>query len=178
MEVELSTSRQLKVRCPHRVRLTPGPTRGAALATEAWDWEGNVQVRLVSHLRAEGWAIISIAETDRKERGDDVVAAKGGRRLIVEVKGYPSTGYRDPRRSGEIKRTNPELQAKHWFADVLLHLLRTLGQVKGVEVAMCLPEARRYTTILAEVRDSLKALGIGVYVVLPTGSVLLALEHR
>ena len=161
-------------------RMPPAPRSPAqaALATEAWDWEGNVQAHLVAHLRTSGWEITSVADTERRERGHDVVAAKGRRRLVVEVKGYPSTGYRDPRRSGEIKRTNPELQAKHWFADVLLHVLRTKGLLRGVEVAICLPEAKRYATILSEVRASLEVLGVGVYFVPRDGAVRLEVEHR
>src|SRR6188508_33217 len=39
-------------------------------------WEGNVQDAIVAHLKAEGWTIISAADTASQARGIDVVAAR------------------------------------------------------------------------------------------------------
>jgi hypothetical protein len=62
-------------------------------------------VNALAHGLAErGWAIESKADTHSKERGVDLRASKEGRILLVEVKGYPSTEYRDPRRAGERNR--------------------------------------------------------------------------
>ncbi|MEC5291429.1 hypothetical protein VSX64_12505 [Aurantimonas sp. C2-6-R+9] len=73
--------------------------------TRAWYWEGNVVLALRRHLEREGWEIVRMADTRLKERGVDLQASKGGRTLLVEVKGYPLKGYSDPRRAGEIKPT-------------------------------------------------------------------------
>lgn len=143
-----------------------------------WDWEGNVQARLVEHLVREGWAITSVADVAARARADDIATSKGSRRLAVEVKGYPSRGYRDPRRANEIKPTNPTLQAKHWFAEALLKVLRRRGTGEALEVAMAFPEAARYRTLIAETEASLRTLGVGVYVVGPPDEdVELVLPH-
>jgi hypothetical protein len=81
---------------------------------------------------------------------------------MVEVKGYPSVGYRDPRRAHEIKRTNPTLQAKHWYADAMLKSLRYQGKHPGVGVAIAVPDFPRYRSLLAETSGSLRTLGVAV----------------
>lgn len=144
----------------------------AADATADWYWEGNVQEALVIHLRAQGWNITWQADTGRRERGHDVVASKGSKVLLIEVKGYPSTSYRDPRRAGEVKPTNPSLQAKHWFAEALLKAVRTRVAEPGAEVAVCFPAAPRYESLLRETLPMLSLMQIGVFVVNEQGQVV------
>jgi len=79
--------------------------------TAEWFWEGNVQATVVRHLAELGAIVQSVADTATKARGTDVVATLGGRHVHIEVKGWPSTSYADPRRASEIKRTQPTLQA-------------------------------------------------------------------
>jgi hypothetical protein len=67
-------------------------------------------------LKSGGWLIVSKANTHVKERGVDIHATKGGKELLIEVKGFPSKNYRDPRRAGERKPTNPTLQAQQWYS--------------------------------------------------------------
>ena len=85
-----------------------------------WFWEGNVQTQVVSHLGAAGWQIVRVASTATKEQGDDVVASRDGAQLVVEIKGYPSSKYADPRRASEVKSASATLQAHHWLADALI----------------------------------------------------------
>ena len=74
---------------------------------EEWHTEANVQAFLVTALVSDRWRILSVANTATKEHGIDVIAARDGQTVGVEVKGFPSRGYADPTRSGEVKRTSP-----------------------------------------------------------------------
>lgn len=143
-----------------------------------WFWEGHVQDALVAYLRRERWTITAESNTAIRAQGDDIAAVKDGRRLVVEVKGYPSLGYRDPRRAGEVKRTNPTLQAKHWFADALLKLVRIRGTRPNLAVAMAFPDAPRYRSLIEETREPLRQLAIGLFVVMPEGRVEVVLEPQ
>ena len=78
---------------------------------EEWHTEANVQAFLVTALVSDGWRILSVANTATKEHGIDVIAARDGQTVGVEVKGFPSRGYADPTRSSEVKRTSPSTQA-------------------------------------------------------------------
>lgn len=163
-------------------RAPGGPAEGEAVRASAdvpadWFWEGHVQGVLVDHLRREGWRITAVSDTARRAQGDDVAATKDGRHLVVEVKGYPSTGYRDPRRAAEVKRTNPTLQAKHWFADALLKLVRLRGTRPDTEAAVAFPDAPRYRSLIEETRGPLQQLGIGLYLVGADGTVAQVLPH-
>ncbi|MDQ3688662.1 MAG: XisH family protein [Chloroflexota bacterium] len=143
-----------------------------------WFWEGHVQSVMVAYLRSEGWTITAESNTAIRAQGDDIAAIKDGRRLVVEVKGYPSVGYRDPRRAGEVKRTNPTLQAKHWFADALLKLVRIRGKRPDVSAAMAFPDSPRYRSLVEETGDPLRQLGIGLYFVVPDGRVEVVIQPR
>lgn len=126
----------------------------------AWYWEGNVQEVIVRRLRRDGWRIVSTADAGAREQGDDIRAERERSILVVEVKGYPSQTYADPRRAGETKRTNPTLQAKHWLAEAILRSMRTLGTEPDVHVAIALPEFPRYRDLAREIAGSLARLGI------------------
>jgi hypothetical protein len=141
-----------------------------------WYWEGHVQDVVVAYLRREGWIVTAESNTAIRARGDDIAAIRDGRQLVVEVKGYPSVGYRDPRRAGEVKRTNPTLQAKHWFADALLKLVRIRSMRSELAAAMALPDAPRYRSLIGETLEPLRRLEIGVFVVTPDGRVEVVLE--
>lgn len=147
------------------------PSPGAGDVPADWFWEGHVQDVMVAYLRSDGWKITSQSDTANRARGDDIAAVRDGHQLVVEVKGYPSKAYRDPRRANEVKRTNPTLQAKHWFADALLKTVRLRGSRPEVAVAMAFPEAPRYRSLVAETRGTLERLGIGVYFVHPNADV-------
>ena len=147
-------------------------------STSDWFWEGNVQHRLVEHLEATGWGVVHQADTGRREHGPDIDARQLGRPLLVEVKGYPSAQYRDPRRAHERKRTNPRLQARHWFAEAFLKVVMLTDQADGWETAIGLPENDLYEQLVTDCERSLLALGIGVYFVREDGSVVTRLDHR
>lgn len=99
------------------------------MAVKQWPWEGAVQEVFADVLLHHGWQIESFANTATKAPGIDVLAHKEDRSLGAEVKGYPSTGYEDPARAGETKRSSPSGQARNWYA-------------KGVLAALMLREAQ------------------------------------
>lgn len=90
------------VAIPDQTAASPTPNSDFDRSNE-WYWEGNVQRGLVAHLLSEGWSIRSYADTAGHEHGIDVVAAKDGRLLAVEVKGYPPSIYTAGVRKGEVK---------------------------------------------------------------------------
>jgi len=141
-----------------------------------WFWEGNVQSALCIWLVKEGWSIIRVADTATKERGADIEATWSGALLHIEVKGYPPTGYADPRRAGEVKRTQPALQAKHWYADALLKVVRLRDRHPLEDAAMAFPDIPRYRSLLEETGRSLRVLRIEVFLVAQTGSVSRAVQ--
>src|SRR4051794_38629821 len=115
--------------------------------TTDWFWEGNVVEALALDLTRRGWSIISKANTHSKERGVDIHAVKEGRTLLIEAKGYPSQEYRDPRRSGEQKRTNPTNQAQQWYSHALLKALRLQTKHPDARVALAFPDFPRYRSL-------------------------------
>lgn len=112
--------------------------------SEDWFWEGNVQDSIAFSLSADGWSIEASADTATKAHGIDLLVTKDRRTLAIEVKGYPSTEYADPRRAHERKRTNPLNQAGHWFAQALLKAMRLSSSMPDAEVALGFPDFPRY----------------------------------
>jgi hypothetical protein len=149
---------------------TREPRPLAASTAEEWTWEGNVQSRIVTHLAKSGWNIIAVANTAQRERGVDIIAERDRQRILVEVKGWPSTTYARGERAGQPKPTQPTLQATHWFAELLTSLIRR-GAERGSRLAMALPDMPRYRTLLGEAAWALERLDITVYLVTAEGSV-------
>lgn len=152
----------------------PSDLPQATLAVDGerdWFWEGSVQTVLATWLEAHGWRIEARANTAIKEQGDDLRASKEGRTLRVEVKGWPTKGYADPRRRNEIKRASPSTQAAHWFGQAILRVIRDLGRNPADPVAIGLPDWPRFRSLLSETREPLTRLGIGVLLVSSNGEV-------
>jgi hypothetical protein len=151
-------------------RQTREPRPPAGSTAQEWTLEGNVQSRMVSHLAKVGWSIIAVANTAQRERGVDIIAEVDGRRMLVEVKGWPSTTYARGERAGQPKPTPPSMQATHWFAELLTSLIRR-GAEGGSRLAMGLPDMSRYRNLLGEAAWALERLGITVYLVAADGAV-------
>lgn len=143
----------------------------SADVTEDWYWEGNVVERLAAHLRLTGWHVRQVADTHSKEQGVDVVASRDGKELLVEAKGYPSTQYRDPRRAGEKKPTNPTNQAQQWYSHALLKALRLQENNPAALVALAFPDFPRYRTLFVDTKTGLQRLGVAVLFVAENGAV-------
>jgi Holliday junction resolvase-like predicted endonuclease len=136
-----------------------------------WHTETNIQASLVTALAADGWRILSVANTATKEHGIDVIATRDNQTVGVEVKGFPSRGYADPARSGEVKRTNPSTQAGHWYAQALLAAMRLRGKEPEWRSVIALPDFQRYRDLHAETAGSLGAAQIEVWWVDQLGAV-------
>jgi Holliday junction resolvase-like predicted endonuclease len=132
--------------------------------------EGNVQSRVATHLAATGWSIIRVADTAQRERGVDIIAERAGQRLLVEVKGWPSSTYARGERAGQPKPTQPTTQAGVWFAEGLTTLIRR-GTEPGSQLAMSLPDMSRYRNLPAETGWALDRLDVTVLLVTADGAV-------
>lgn len=149
--------------------------RAAVVAIPAgerdWFWEGRIQATIAGHLESNGWTIEHLADTAKRERGDDIRARRAGSVLRVEVKGWPTKGYADPRRAAEVKKTRPSTQAGHWYSQALLRAIRDLGRHPHDLSAIGLPDWPRFRDLLADTEAPLRRLGIGVYFVAEDGTV-------
>jgi len=129
------------------------------------------RVPSVHNLTSQGWSVPVGADTASKEQGDDLVATRGGETMVVEVKGYPSRGYADPKRAAEVKRTSPTSQAHHWFAQAMLRTTRTMDRRPPVTVGDGIPDRPRFLDLLAQTWSAISLLGIKVFLVHEDGSV-------
>lgn len=169
-EIESRTthSQVQSARAPQPVRVqvdAPG-----ALAGE-WHTEANVQAALVTALAGDGWRILSVANTATKERGVDVIASLDDSIIGVEVKGYPSRGYADPARAGEVKPTRPSTQAGHWYTQAVLAAMRLRSREPQWRSVIALPDFQRFRDLHTETSGSLAAAQIEVWWVDRTGTV-------
>jgi len=140
-------------------------------AAAPWYWEGYVQAGVARFLVAAGWTIESAADTASRQRGIDLVATKGGRRLAVEVKGYPGTVYARGERAGQPKPTAPTTQARHWFAQALLTAVLVGGSEDGAKAALAFPDMPRFRDLIARSEWALRRLGVRVFLVSEGGDV-------
>jgi hypothetical protein len=146
--------------------------RGAAIEVTAdWYWEGNVVDAIARFLEDAGWVVVSKANTHAKERGVDIHATKDGRTLFIEAKGFPAKGYRDPRRAGERKPTNPTKQAQQWYSHALLKVMRLQTKHPDAIVALGFPNFPRYRALFEETRGGLEKLGVAFMTVRENGDV-------
>ena len=136
-----------------------------------WFWEGHVQSYVVSGLASSGWRIVSVANTQTRATGTDVVAEKDGRRLHVEVKGYPSSTYARGDRRGQPKPTHPATQARHWFAGALLKAAMLRGDHPSDGVAIGLPVFETYLSLVRRISSTLLVASIDLIWVDQSGDV-------
>jgi hypothetical protein len=148
---------------------TPPPVVRESSTDRAWPHEAAVQGVLVGWLVREGWRIVRVADTETRERGTDVIAERGGVRLLVEVKGYPGATYARGPNAGEPKPTAPTLQASHWLAGAIFKAMRMRGADDEARVVVALPDAARYGALLTEVDQSLRGARIEAWMVTGTG---------
>jgi hypothetical protein len=136
-----------------------------------WHTEARVQSMVVTHLATHGWQILSVADTGARSHGTDIVAVKGGQRVGVEVKGFPSKRYADPTRAGELKPTQPSTQARTWYANAVLSALRMTSREPTITAVLALPEFLTYHNLYADTRRALDLIGVQVWWVSEDGAV-------
>ena len=135
-----------------------------------WFWEGNVQDKLAKHLENQGFKV-TVTDTLSKSKGIDISATRNLDMLLVEVKGYPSNKYVDGSKKGQVKKTQPSLQAHHWFSDAFLSVIRRKNKFSKSDVAIGLPEFQRYLDLIEEAKWALEKLGVRIFVVTSKGEV-------
>ncbi len=136
-----------------------------------WYWEGHVQASVISGLATTGWRVLAVADTQSRAAGTDIVAETDGKKLHVEVKGYPSSTYARGDRKGQPKPTYPATQARHWFAGALMKAAMLRGDHPDDHVAMGLPAFETYSSLVGRVADTLAASSIDVIWVDQTGEI-------
>ena len=91
-----------------------------------WFWEGTVQAHIVSYLCSQGSEVLSLADTQSRERGKDIVAqSPDGRLLWISVKGYPERSQ--------------HVQARHWFSGAIFDLILYRDENSDADLAIGLP---------------------------------------
>ena len=136
-----------------------------------WFWEGNVQATLVADLARSGAHIISVADTESRQHGIDIIATQSGGKILIEVKGYPSRYYARGQRKGEVKKTPAPMQARVWFADALMSSMLNAEEDPESDIVICLPHAATYRSPVERTRTSLAQLGVTLAWVLESGDV-------
>lgn len=150
----------------HAPSSTPWPE-----ARDEWHWEGNAQAAVVTYLASQGWGITRVADTASREHGTDIEAARAGRRVHVEVKGWPSERYVNPARAHETKRTSAPVMARSWFSDGVVHVLRLRNSHPADAVVLAMPGMDTYRRLVDGVRHALEAIRITVLWLDEDGSV-------
>jgi len=138
---------------------------------DEWFEETNVAMKIRDFLKSNRYRIIKFNK-DKREKGHDIEAMKDGREIIIEVKGYPSDKYVSGPNKGMKKPTNPNLQAKHWFGEALLALLKAKSKNPPCKIAIGLPKFRIYEKLLEEINYVIKKLEIGYVLVDKNGKVI------
>ncbi len=144
--------------------------------TEEWYLEKNVQHTIAALLRTSGWSVRT-ADTDHHQHGIDILARKDPIALAIEVKGYPSATFASGPYKGEVKsnhsgHTNRNLQATHYFSDVLVEVIKRKTQHPTFHIAIALPDFAVYHSSVKATWWAFTSLGIGVYWVTKRGHVL------
>lgn len=133
-----------------------------------WPWEGVVQDAFADILRTENWVIDRLADTASHQRGIDVLAHKGNRKLGAEVKGFQFKDFTDPNRPG-IKKTSPNGQAKTAFGKAIHAALILHDERPSWESLIVLPDEPRYLALRSQVKKSLTVAGVHVVLVSEDG---------
>lgn len=128
-----------------------------------WFWEGNVQDRIVSFLKQEGYAIKSFANTQSRQSGKGIIADDtNSLPLWVTVKGFPENR----------SQTQPATQARHWFSQAIFDLICYHGENPAATLALGIPDVgKTYRNLLKKTEWFKKSLPFKVFWVHEDGSV-------
>ncbi len=140
------------------------------MALRAWHWEGNVQSLVIAAIAADGWMIRRVSDTSSREHGIDVEAERDGRRLLVEVKGYPDSVYKRGERAGAQKGTGAiPTQARSYFGGALLTGLLMRAEHPEAAVAIAFPAFPTYENLRRRTEPTLARIGVEVWLVSEDG---------
>jgi len=137
---------------------------------DEWFEETNVANKIRIYLVDQKYTIQHFND-DKKAKGHDLVAMQDGKKLIIEVKGFPSDKYVNGKKKGQKKPTHPNLQSKHWFSEALTALLTAKSQNWDVTIAMGLPYHKKYLEYIDKLHVINEKIGIIYFIVHEDGSV-------
>jgi hypothetical protein len=152
-----------------------------------WFYEGQISTKLVLHLTGLGYKIIRDNSDNPNARGEDIIAVSPeGLSEIIEVKGYPTGYYTKGDYRGKKNKTNPKLQAKHWFSEAMLSCFANHAKHRHAGkfvVALAFPLNARYKELIKKVEDFFtdKNIPFKVYFVAENGEVTIdnfCIHHR
>jgi hypothetical protein len=141
-----------------------------------WFWEGNVQERVLEHMRSEeGYAILSPGQPTPSEQGIEIVAERsvGGRPVhrLVSVRGWPPGVYTRGTLAGQPRAARPATIARSWIAQAVFDLALSRGADPDLDLSLALPTIAGYIRYLQRLRWFLGAARIAVYLVSQDGRV-------
>jgi hypothetical protein len=154
---------------PRAEPLAPG---SRTTPPEDWYWEGHVQSLVVSHLARTGWSIRRVADTESSEHGHDISADRAGERLLVEVKGYPTSTYARGERRGQTRNAGSlGAQARTYFSNALLSGCVMRSEDRNARIALAFPAKETFSALAQRVGSVLLDAGIEVWLVEEDGTV-------
>jgi hypothetical protein len=106
-----------------------------------WFWEGNVQSVVVKYLAVEGLVIRSVVDTESRQSGKDIEAAKEGTPVWITVKGYPKG----------TTRTRPATQARHWFSHAIFDVVKYRSESQQSYIGVALPDFVTYRNLAEKI---------------------------
>ena len=121
-----------------------------------WYYEGNISRTLVKHFTKNGFSIIKDNSDNIKERGVDIIIEDNTSYVIMEVKGYPTCFHTKGPNKGKSKVTKPELQAKHWFNEVIMTTILNYSKYRkkpNLKLAIGLPKFEIYEKLVKNIED-------------------------
>ena len=121
-----------------------------------WYYEGNISRTLVNHFTKMGFTVLKDNSENIKERGVDIIIKDSKSYIIMEVKGYPTLFHTKGLNKGKPKVTKPELQAKHWFNEVIMSTLLNYNKFRNepnLKLAIGLPKFDTYEILVKKIED-------------------------
>lgn len=141
-----------------------------------WFWEGNVQERVIEHMKnEEGYTILSPGQPMPSEQGVEIMAQRGtdgvtNHRLVV-VRGWPSAMYTRGSLAGQPRTARPEVVARGWIAQAVLDIALGRGADPDVELALAVPAMASYVRYLQRLRWFMASSRTSVYMISQEGTV-------
>lgn len=127
-------------------------------------FEDDVVEAVATHLRTDGWTVVSVALAT--QHGDDIVAVRGDERLVVEAKGQGSSKPHTSRFGQPFNRR----QAATHVGVAILRALRVVSDGTS-SAAIALPYDELHLREVERVAPALSRLGVRVYWVDQAGEV-------
>ncbi|WP_042198096.1 hypothetical protein [Paenibacillus camerounensis] len=135
------------------------PKPPVEVTVRPWYWEGHIQSKVVNHLVLNGYTIRSVADTEARTSGKDIIAkSQDGKELWISVKGYPE----------KIKH----IQARHWFSGAVFDLILYHGENSDATLGIALPDGfSTFKNLLPRIKWLKDAMSFRIYWVDENGHV-------